>query len=319
MRVRPAPARAPLRGLDGRRLRRRARARARAGPGRRAARRDPALRRGRDRGSRSALSGTAGARRALLDAYLRPAPAPRRLPGDLRLGGRRASRSSAAARWRRARCAPAAPCRSARRAGRAWERGRFDGPYLRDELHRPGLHGRDARDRAHLVARSTSSTGRSAARSRRALRGAGDAGDRHVPPLARLPRRRLALLHFRRPRARPATRSSSGGRSRPPPARRSSPPRGTITHHHAVGRDHAPYMRAEVGETGIEALRSAEGAPRPGRDHEPRQAAAGEPPATFSRRPGPGAAAWPAPALAFGIVPRRTVVAGLVEDERWCF
>jgi alkyldihydroxyacetonephosphate synthase len=31
---------------------------------------------------------------------------------------------------------------------------------------------------------------------------------------------------------------------------------GTITHHHAVGRDHAPYMRAEVGELGVEALRA---------------------------------------------------------------
>ncbi len=30
----------------------------------------------------------------------------------------------------------------------------------------------------------------------------------------------------------------------------------TITHHHAVGRDHAPYMRAEVGETGLEVLRA---------------------------------------------------------------
>jgi alkyldihydroxyacetonephosphate synthase len=31
---------------------------------------------------------------------------------------------------------------------------------------------------------------------------------------------------------------------------------GTITHHHAVGRDHAPYMRAEIGELGLEALRA---------------------------------------------------------------
>jgi alkyldihydroxyacetonephosphate synthase len=31
---------------------------------------------------------------------------------------------------------------------------------------------------------------------------------------------------------------------------------GTITHHHAVGRDHAPWMAAEVGETGVEALRA---------------------------------------------------------------
>jgi alkyldihydroxyacetonephosphate synthase len=33
--------------------------------------------------------------------------------------------------------------------------------------------------------------------------------------------------------------------------------RGTITHHHAVGRDHAPWMRAEVGELGLELLRAA--------------------------------------------------------------
>ena len=32
---------------------------------------------------------------------------------------------------------------------------------------------------------------------------------------------------------------------------------GTITHHHAVGRDHAPWMRAEVGELGLELIRAA--------------------------------------------------------------
>ncbi len=31
---------------------------------------------------------------------------------------------------------------------------------------------------------------------------------------------------------------------------------GTITHHHAVGSDHAPYMAAEVGETGLDVLRA---------------------------------------------------------------
>ena len=31
---------------------------------------------------------------------------------------------------------------------------------------------------------------------------------------------------------------------------------GTITHHHAVGRDHAPYMEAEVGATGLDVLRA---------------------------------------------------------------
>lgn len=31
---------------------------------------------------------------------------------------------------------------------------------------------------------------------------------------------------------------------------------GTITHHHAVGRDHAPFLAAEIGDTGVELLRS---------------------------------------------------------------
>jgi len=31
---------------------------------------------------------------------------------------------------------------------------------------------------------------------------------------------------------------------------------GTITHHHAVGRDHAPWMGAEVGQSGLSALRA---------------------------------------------------------------
>jgi alkyldihydroxyacetonephosphate synthase len=30
----------------------------------------------------------------------------------------------------------------------------------------------------------------------------------------------------------------------------------TITHHHAIGRDHAPYLPAEVGPLGVEALRT---------------------------------------------------------------
>jgi alkyldihydroxyacetonephosphate synthase len=32
---------------------------------------------------------------------------------------------------------------------------------------------------------------------------------------------------------------------------------GTITHHHAVGRDHVAWMRAEVGELGLELIRAA--------------------------------------------------------------
>jgi alkyldihydroxyacetonephosphate synthase len=31
---------------------------------------------------------------------------------------------------------------------------------------------------------------------------------------------------------------------------------GTLTHHHAVGRDHAPWLEHEIGRTGVEALRA---------------------------------------------------------------
>jgi alkyldihydroxyacetonephosphate synthase len=31
---------------------------------------------------------------------------------------------------------------------------------------------------------------------------------------------------------------------------------GTLTHHHAVGRDHAPWLAAEDGALGVEALRA---------------------------------------------------------------
>ena len=49
---------------------------------------------------------------------------------------------------------------------------------------------------------------------------------------------------------------------------------GTITHHHAVGRDHAPWLEREIGERGRGGDQSVESGARPGRDHEPRQATA---------------------------------------------
>jgi alkyldihydroxyacetonephosphate synthase len=32
---------------------------------------------------------------------------------------------------------------------------------------------------------------------------------------------------------------------------------GTVSHHHAVGRDHAPWLEAEIGATGLATLRAA--------------------------------------------------------------
>ncbi len=39
--------------------------------------------------------------------------------------------------------------------------------------------------------------------------------------------------------------------------------RGTITHHHAVGVDHAPYLRAEIGDVGVSVLAAAKHAADP--------------------------------------------------------
>ena len=41
---------------------------------------------------------------------------------------------------------------------------------------------------------------------------------------------------------------------------------GTITHHHAIGRDHAPYLGDEIGEFGLGAAARGQGTLRPGRD-----------------------------------------------------
>ena len=40
---------------------------------------------------------------------------------------------------------------------------------------------------------------------------------------------------------------------------------GTITHHHAIGRDHRRWLAAEDGALGIEALRAVKATPRPRR------------------------------------------------------
>ena len=96
-----------------------------------------------------------------------------------------------------------------------------------------------------------------------ALRGSlGELGDRAVPRLARLRDRRLALLHGRgAPRA--TTRSAGGWRRRRPRWTRSSAAGATITHHHAVGTDHQPWLEAEIGPVGVEVLRAVKAAVDP--------------------------------------------------------
>ena len=194
-----------------------------------------------------ALSGIGGLKRTPARLLPAAAPAHRRLHADHGLGGRlRGRRAPAGALSAR----PARGRRGARwaeRPGKAWSHGRFDGPYLRDELLDLGYF---------VETLETSHT-----------------WSRYQELYARGPRRACGRRWTRR--ARPG---SSGATSRTPTATarrsttRSSAPRrpgaeleqwravktaaceaivatgGTITHHHAVGRDHAPYMQAEVGD-----------------------------------------------------------------------
>ena len=78
------------------------------------------------------------------------------------------------------------------------------------------------------------------------------------------------VLHGAGPGSPRRTSSSSGRRSRPPRPRRSSPTGGTITHHHAVGRDHRPWYDRQRPEPFALALRGGQGGAGPERRAEPR-------------------------------------------------
>jgi alkyldihydroxyacetonephosphate synthase len=141
-----------------------------------------------------------------------------------------------------------------RRPGEAWLRSRYAGPYLRDELL----------DRGVMVETlETATTWTNLASLHAAVGGAlrSALGQRGTPPLVMCHVSHLypsgaslyftflarqeedALAQWRAAKTAASEAIVSGG--------------GTITHHHAVGRDHRPWMRAEVGELGIELIRTA--------------------------------------------------------------
>ena len=159
---------------------------------------------------------------------------------------------------RRGRCATmlraAGGLSLGQRPGRSWLRGRFAAPYLRDELLDRGVM-------AETLETATTWAGLPGlyAGVGRALREALSA--RGTPPavmchvshiypsgaslyftfLAR--QEEDALAQWRAAKTAASEAIVAGG--------------GTITHHHAIGRDHRPWMRAEVGELGIELIRAA--------------------------------------------------------------
>jgi alkyldihydroxyacetonephosphate synthase len=144
--------------------------------------------------------------------------------------------------------------RLGRRPGEAWLRGRYAGPYLRDELLGRGLL-------AETLETATGWSGLEAlyeavgAALRAALAEAG------TPPLVLCHVSHLyrsgASLYFTFI-ARQSDAPLDQWRAAKSAASEAIVAHGgTITHHHAVGRDHAAWMRAEVGELGLDLIRAA--------------------------------------------------------------
>jgi alkyldihydroxyacetonephosphate synthase len=196
------------------------------------------------------LAGTEGLQKRALDAYL---SLRRRKGGCLMICGWEGERESVRRRrslgQTRLRLGGAVPLGSS--AGSSWERNRYGGPYLRDELMNLGV----------MV--ETLETAHTWSRLDELYRAVGDAlrgslGERsivmchvsHAYPDG-------ASLYFTFfARARQGQELEQWREAKTVACEAIVATEGTITHHHAVGRDHAPYMEAEVGELGLDALRA---------------------------------------------------------------
>ncbi len=140
------------------------------------------------------------------------------------------------------------------RPGRAWQRTRFAAPYLRDELM----------DRGALVETlETATTWSNLATTYAAVRDAlhGSLEALGTPPLVMCHVSHLyptgACLYFTFIAKALGGRELEQWRAAKTAAGDAIAAAGaTITHHHAVGCDHRPWMGAEVGELGLEALRA---------------------------------------------------------------
>ena len=198
-----------------------------------------------------AMSGAEGLQRRALDAYL---GLRRRRGGCLIICGWEGERSSV----RRRRSAAVSRLRSGgavrlgEAAGSSWERNRYEGPYLRDALLDLG------------VFVETLETSHTWSRLDELYRAVGDALRSSLGP------RSIVMCHLSHAyadgaslyftflaRARRGEEIEQWRAAKTAACEAIVATEGTITHHHAVGRDHAPYMPAEVGELGIATLRAA--------------------------------------------------------------
>ncbi len=138
--------------------------------------------------------------------------------------------------------------------GKAWAHGRFEGPYLRDELMNLGYFV-ETLETSHTWSRYHELY--DAVRS--ALRGAMEAAGTPGIVMCHLShayRDGASLYYTFIAPSKPGAELDHWRAIKGAACDAIVATGGTITHHHAVGRDHAPYMQAEVGEVGLEALRA---------------------------------------------------------------
>jgi alkyldihydroxyacetonephosphate synthase len=141
-----------------------------------------------------------------------------------------------------------------RSPGEAWLKGRFAAPYLRDELLTYGVMV-ETLETATQWSNVQRLHGAVVAAIEQALRTCGTPGlvMCHISHLYETG----ASLYFTFLARQQEGEELAQWRSAKEAASRAiSENGGTITHHHAVGRDHAPWMAAEVGERAVDALRA---------------------------------------------------------------
>jgi alkyldihydroxyacetonephosphate synthase len=199
------------------------------------------------------LAQSAGAKGALLASYLRLR---RRSRGCLVVCGWEGDRESVERRRALAdrvlRSAGAVSLGAA--PGRAWERTRYDAPYLRDELLDLGYMA-ETLETAHTWSRLGELYDEVRAAIRTALAAQGTPGIA-MCHLSHVYRDGASLYFTFLARRRAGAEIEQWREVKTAACEAIVQSGGTITHHHAVGRDHAPYMRAEVGELGVETLRA---------------------------------------------------------------
>ena len=154
----------------------------------------------------------------------------------------------------------------------SWREAFLGAPYLRDVLVAAGVLAETFEtaitwERFAAFHERVSAAAEQSARE--SLRRAGPACSAASPTSTPTVRRRTSPCSHPRAAAR---RSSSGRPSSAPSPTRSSREGGTITHHHAVGRDHRPWYDRQRPEPFARGAARRQAAARPRGHHEPRRA-----------------------------------------------